>query len=89
MCTPNKIVNEIFIPFQSYVNAEQDIREVGHPTVFIVFPVTFIIFKEIKTIMKGIETPLREIVTILQVIHHDSKCEESNIITHLFIAIIY
>lgn len=28
MCSPNKIINEIFTPFQSYVNAEQDIREV-------------------------------------------------------------
>lgn len=30
--------------------------------------------------MKTIESPLREIVTILQVIHHDPKQEQSNLI---------
>ncbi|CAH1116793.1 unnamed protein product [Phaedon cochleariae] len=27
MCTPNKIIADIFSPFQEYVNSEQDIRE--------------------------------------------------------------
>lgn len=40
--------------------------------------------KEIKAIMKTIETPERVLVTILQVIHHDPKIEQSNTIAKCF-----
>lgn len=29
MAEPTKVITEIFGPFQDYINAEQDIREVG------------------------------------------------------------
>lgn len=29
MCTPNKIISQIFTPFQDYIKTEQDIREVS------------------------------------------------------------
>jgi len=32
MAQPQKVITEVFAPFQEYMNAEQDVREVSNPS---------------------------------------------------------
>lgn len=76
MCTPTRIIADIFTPFQDYVNSEQETREVKLQQNRIDYDNLKFAFQEIRKIMKDIEKPLREIITILQVIHHAKDIEQ-------------